>query len=206
MGYDLHITRKSQSSDEEGPVITEAEWRVVIAEDPELELDLESRCEMADGEFVFAAWNREPGALGWYDGEVTAKYPNEALIRKMVQIAEKLNAKVQGDDGEIYAADGSAHQPETSDSHPTAPGMIERIAAWFRRRRNVREPQLTIPALAVGKRVRDPWGTFGTVFEVDTQANGGLGSVRVRLDDGSEQHLSYVASGLEIIEDASSGR
>jgi len=37
---------------------------------------------------------------------------------------------------------------------------------------------------------------------VDRNANGGLGSVRVRLDDGREQNLAYVASGLETVGDA----
>ena len=75
MGYDLHITRKEDWSDEDGPVITEAEWRRVIHEDPELQLDTDSRCTMADGEYIFASWNGEQEVLAFYGGEITSKYP-----------------------------------------------------------------------------------------------------------------------------------
>src|SRR5687767_8616171 len=102
MGYDLHITRKEDWSEEDGPTISEAEWRRVIEEDPELQLDTDTRCAMSDGEYVFAAWNGEPGALGYYNGEITANSPDEPLIRKMVAVAERLNANVQGDDGVRY--------------------------------------------------------------------------------------------------------
>ena len=102
MGYDLHITRKENWCDELGPEISAAEWRHVIDNDPELELDTETRCVMTDGEYVFAAWNGEPGVLGYYSGEITSKHPNDALVCKMVAISDLLGANVQGDDGERY--------------------------------------------------------------------------------------------------------
>src|SRR5438045_5672238 len=104
MGYDLHITRKTQWHDEVGPAITEAEWRAVVEDDPELTLDAEAQCTMADGEYVLADWNGEPCGLGYYRyrGEIRAKNPDDPLILKMVEIAQRLNANVQGDDGERY--------------------------------------------------------------------------------------------------------
>ena len=54
MGYDLHLTRKEFWREDVGPEISESEWRRVIDEDPELEFDAETRCAMADGEYVFA--------------------------------------------------------------------------------------------------------------------------------------------------------
>lgn len=102
MGYDLHITRKDDWADETGPVITAEEWRALIDSDSELELDSHTRCVMSDGEFVFAAWNGQTGALGHYAGEITSKNPDELLIAKMIEIANRLGAKVQGDDGETY--------------------------------------------------------------------------------------------------------
>src|SRR3954467_7750166 len=102
MGYDLHITRKEDWTEQDGPTISESEWRRVIEEDPELQLDKQTSCSMADGEYVFAAWNGEPGALGYYNREITATNPAEPLIRKMVALAQRLNANVQGDDGERY--------------------------------------------------------------------------------------------------------
>jgi hypothetical protein len=74
----------------------------VIEEDLELQLDTDTSCTMSDGEYVFAAWNDQPGALGYYNGEIRVKNPSEPLIRKMVAVADRLKANVQGDDGERY--------------------------------------------------------------------------------------------------------
>jgi hypothetical protein len=44
----------------------------------------------------------------WFDygyGSISAKYPDDETIRKMLTIAEKLNAKVQSDDNEFYDED-----------------------------------------------------------------------------------------------------
>ena len=118
MGYDLHITRKTDWSDADGPVITEAEWRATIEADPELRLDTESRCTMADGEYVFAAWSGEPGVLGYYAGEISTKNPEKPLISKMVRIARTLGAQVQGDDGETYRENGTSMEPESAAQLP----------------------------------------------------------------------------------------
>src|SRR5579862_3429180 len=90
MGYDLHITRRDDWTDQSGPVITEAEWRDLIAADPELSLDTQTRLAMSDGDYVFAAWNGRAGALAYHAGEITASNPDRPLIAKMVQVAQKL--------------------------------------------------------------------------------------------------------------------
>ena len=208
MGYDLHITRKTDWSDDDGPVITEAEWRATIEADPELNLDRESRCTMTDGEYgeyVFAAWNGEPGVLGYYAGEISTKNPEKPLISKMVRIAQTLGAQVQGDDGEIYRENGTSLDPESTAPASERSNFLSRIGVWFRSRRVTRDLQDAAPEFRVGQRVKNPWGEVGTVLHVDRKSNGGLGSVRIRLDDGREQHLAYVASGLEIFDDSSSG-
>jgi len=201
MGYDLHITRKQNWSDDTGPVIDEAEWRRIIDEDPDLALDLDTRCVMTDGEFIFASWKSEPGALGWYNGEISTKNPDEALIAKMVQIARKLEARVQGDDGEIYREDGSSFDPRAMAVVAPRWSVMNRIAVWFQHRRTTRELQEAAPRFRVGDRVKGLMGQFGTVVEVDRRANHGLGNVRVRFDDGREVGFAYVASGLEIIDE-----
>lgn len=40
--------------------------------------------------------------LDWNDGTLNSKYPSTNMIRKMIEIAARLGAQVQGDDGEIY--------------------------------------------------------------------------------------------------------
>lgn len=200
MGYDLHITRKAHWADEQGPAISEAEWRAVVEADPELSVDTETQYVTARGEWVFAAWRGEPGVLGWFDGEITAKHPEQPLVVKMVQIAEGLGASVQGDDGEVYRADGTSYHREPPDTSapPPGQGLLGRIAEWFRTRPAPRQLRQAAPAFTVGARVRNVFGDTGTVIEVDPRANGGLGRVRVRLDDGREQSLALAASGLEL--------
>ena len=102
MGYDIHITRKAHWASEDGPTISEQEWRQIIQEDPDLALDTETLC----GDMAFASWKGEAGSLAYSDGEITTKNPSDSLIRMMVIIAAKLCANVQGDDGELYLPTG----------------------------------------------------------------------------------------------------
>jgi hypothetical protein len=195
MGYDLHITRKENWFDEDGPPIAEDEWRRVIEEDPELQLDAETRCVMSDGEYVFASWNGEPGALGYYNGEITTKNPPESLVRKMVAIAQRLDAKVQGDDGEVYRPDGTAPRERKVVRRP---GLLQRVKDWFGARRNAREWQAGVPAFKVGSRVKDSFGRRGSVTEIDRHAEHGAGRLSVRFDDGNEVCYALIAPGVEL--------
>lgn len=195
MGYDLHITRKASWSDEDGATISEQEWRRVIEEDQELKLDTETRCVMSDGQYVFASWNGQAGALGYHDGQITSKNPPEPLIRKMVAIAQRLNANVQGDDGEVYQPDGTAHAERRI---PARPNFVQRVKDWFGARRNAREWQAGAAAFKVGSRVHDSFGRHGTVTEVNRHAEHGMGRLRVLFDDGNEACYALITPGVEL--------
>jgi hypothetical protein len=99
MGYDLHITRRADWN-EEGNDITAEEWLKIVAADPELTLRPENGPH-------FAQWSgvsKLPGPwLDWSDGQIFTKNPDRALGAKMISIAQKLSASVQGDDGETYS-------------------------------------------------------------------------------------------------------
>src|SRR5512140_1004998 len=99
MGYDLHITRRRDWSDD-GPEIAVREWLALIEADAELEP------WPANGPH-FALWKgaaaQDEEWLDWQEGNIYSKNPSPALIDKMVALAAQLNAKVQGDDGETYA-------------------------------------------------------------------------------------------------------
>lgn len=67
-----------------------------------------------DSEWL-AVWTLYSGStanenMAWFDfrsGNVVVKNPDVAILSKMWKIAQKLGARVQGDDGEIYGSDGS---------------------------------------------------------------------------------------------------
>src|SRR4051812_18096780 len=91
MGYDVHVTRKREWSDADGPQIEAEEWKKLRVAQPELD------------------------ELIRYDGgELIAKNPDAALIKRLVVLAADLGAKVQGDDGEVYTAqslEGESDEP-----------------------------------------------------------------------------------------------
>lgn len=104
MGYDLHITRKEFWSDEHGPEITLEEWCEYVRRDPDVVPDPDNP---APENYVLAS-HPEKWPLWWHRaGEITAKNPDDTVIAKLVDIARALNARVLGDDDEIYGVDRS---------------------------------------------------------------------------------------------------
>jgi hypothetical protein len=117
VGYNLHITRKEDWSDEdESNEIKLTEWIDYIRSDNEMQLDNQANATTDNGDEVtyhnngLAVWtsyskNGHDENYAWFDlgsGNVTVKNPDNEIINKMIDIAGRLNAKVQGDDGEIY--------------------------------------------------------------------------------------------------------
>ena len=98
MGYDLHITRKEEWS-EDGLNITIDEWLSMVENDPELSIDERNGP-------CFAMWKPLHSCgeywLDWFEGNIYTKNPDQVVICKMIEIAHLFDARVQGDDGEIY--------------------------------------------------------------------------------------------------------
>jgi hypothetical protein len=120
MGYDVHITRKENWFDD-GTEISLHELRTFIDTGDEMRLDGHTEAKLpgghalrvdSDGLAVRTAYRGSTagGNMAWFDfrsGNVVVKNPDVAILRKMCQIAQKLGARVQGDDCEIYGPDGS---------------------------------------------------------------------------------------------------
>jgi prepilin-type processing-associated H-X9-DG protein len=120
MGYDVHITRKQNWFDENGPEISLDEWIAVVMTDKETRLDGYAEAKLRDGSVlrmerdglaVWTAYSRhgENGNMAWFDfrrGNAIVKNPDREILQKMWSLAQKLSAKVQGDDGEFYDASG----------------------------------------------------------------------------------------------------
>jgi hypothetical protein len=101
MGYDLHVTRAEHWFESEEDPISADEWLAVIADDPELRIDARN------GPY-FAVWSgfcsHSGGAwFNWSSGQISSKFPDRAILGKMLQLASHLGAKVQGDEGELYS-------------------------------------------------------------------------------------------------------
>jgi hypothetical protein len=76
------------------------EWLDYVASDPEIQRDPFN----GPNDFLLVAHPEEPTRL-WYNpgrGNIHTKNPDDFTISKMIAIAEKLGAHVQGDEGELY--------------------------------------------------------------------------------------------------------
>jgi len=111
MGYDLYITRKADWF-EDGSEISDADWSAYLASDPEMRLTGAAEAALPDGSTLryenplLAEWSgHSDGEVVWFDfrnGNVVVKNPDEEVITKMQEIASKLQARVQGEEGEFY--------------------------------------------------------------------------------------------------------
>lgn len=126
MGYDLHITRAESWADNEGAEIGADEWLAAVRADPELTL----APDVGMGPH-FARWSgpsrHDDPWLDWRAGNVYTKSPDSALLRKMVRLAERLGARVQGDDGELYTGDEPLDEPPDEAAAPTKRSTIRTL-------------------------------------------------------------------------------
>jgi hypothetical protein len=198
MGYELHITRAENWWESQDTPIPLADWRALVREDPELEETGVAEASTPEGRLRYenqglSVWSAHPGGervwFDWRDGCVIVKNPDEPVIAKMISVAERLGARVQGDDGELYPL------PEEA---PTPPGesLFGRVARWLGSILAAPSEGVLPAEFTVGDRVQNLQGQVGTVLEVDPSAEHGLGRVRVRFDDGRELSFALVAHGL----------
>ena len=109
MGYDLHITRSTDWTSNLGVEIRADEWLTLVAEDPDLTVDPQYGPHSAKS--MAGAW------FAWFEGNVFTSDPDRPTVAKMLDLATRLSAVVQGDDGEFYE---SAQQwPSTRPSSAT---------------------------------------------------------------------------------------
>ena len=98
MGYDIHITRAEFWAENDAQWIDEDEWLRVVAEDPQLQPDAKG----AGYTLWLGPSKHEDPWFHWSKGNISTKNPDQAIVRKMLEIASRLRARVQGDDGEFY--------------------------------------------------------------------------------------------------------
>lgn len=192
MGYDFHITRRTNWSDE-GKDISAEEWLFLVANDPELHLQTKNGP-------CFVTWDG-PSSLNnpwliWSKGQITTKNPDDVLIDKMVVIARKLKAKVQGDDGELYRSSKDAHKPTMSLAKFVIRYKLPILIMWLKK--PFTKPITPAPSFQVGDRVHDSDGTIVTVKAIDRRDAHGYGTARTKNSNGVESTRLLFAHGLSI--------
>lgn len=99
MGYDLHATKAKHWTKSDRREITATAWQGLVSGDPELHPDL------TNGPHA-VTWadpaGRHHGWFDWYGGAVYTTNPDRATVGKLLDIAARLDARVQGDSGEFY--------------------------------------------------------------------------------------------------------
>ena len=100
MGYDVHITRASDWTQNAGSEIAAEEWQAYIKAAPELVPDPPNGPNAV-------LWSAHPQGkddtwLDWSQGNIYTTNPDPEVLQKMLHIAVDLNAKVQGDDKKVY--------------------------------------------------------------------------------------------------------
>jgi hypothetical protein len=116
VGYELHIHRADEWYRSGQRPVTADEWLAVVAADPELRIDGQN------GRY-FAVWPgacRYPGGtwFDWYEGRVFTKNPDRVTLIKMLELARRLRARVQGTTGVLHPAGGSAERGENRRVRP----------------------------------------------------------------------------------------
>ena len=131
MAYQLHVTRAADWTNSSELPITAAEWLKLVRTDAELVQDPKH------GPY-FVRWADPTGKhrwLEWSDGRINSRYPDGALLTKLVTIAERLGAKVQGDGGEVYSGAEPVDEWVEANTLPFTPRtvMITQRLPWWKR-------------------------------------------------------------------------
>ena len=115
MGYDVHISRKDEWFSDEGNEISLDEWKQYVESDPDMRLDNFAEAKTPEGVLRvesegLSVWVGYSGHEA--DGNIKVKNPDEEILKKMFSIAQSLDAKVQGDECEIYDENGQSNWEE----------------------------------------------------------------------------------------------
>lgn len=147
MGYEVMITRKIDIFDAAGPAVTVEDLIGLIADDGSLAVreDVTREVEIGGGRVELTEplvlWTGHPdrGEVPLYvsRGDVRVKNPDQLVIVKLMEIAASLGARVQDENGEVFALPEDAAKPFTRRSQrvqTSAEPEPQRRRRFFRRR------------------------------------------------------------------------
>jgi hypothetical protein len=136
VGYELHVHRARDWSDAEEHPITLREWRGYVESAPDLRLEEAVEAESPDGARISLAdeggaaiWTGHPeGGDVWVvyrGGRIVVNGADRPVARRLAEVADALEARVQGDGGEFYGADGEPLRGEPAPGE--RPGLVRRL-------------------------------------------------------------------------------
>jgi hypothetical protein len=102
MGVELHITRAEFWAENDAAQISAQEWLFYVASDPELQPDPVNSLK---NPYMVIWLGHEKDWLDWQSSNIYSKYPSTGLFKKMLRIAQALNAQVQRDDAKVLTKD-----------------------------------------------------------------------------------------------------
>lgn len=198
MGYDVYITRARHHLQGSQTPIPQGDWRVVIEDDPEL-------CTPNPAAPDYARWagpsSLDEPWIDWANGNLFSTDPDHSVIRKLVEITGLLGGRVQGEEGELY----SVNRGQVVRENPAAsraPARVDPNASFspppdeaLERGQAVRSSGVEVPVV-VGQRVQTRWGRPATIVSIDPEADGGMGHIELKYEDGRAATTSCVAHGL----------
>ena len=124
MGYDICITRNKDYDSDKQEEIPLSEWLAVVDSDPELERRENIEMTLPDGQILRmqsksppVIWKNNAEGEVWFDyrrGEIAVKNPDTMIFKKMHDLALKLGAVLQGEEGELYDEKGEIINAETT--------------------------------------------------------------------------------------------
>lgn len=136
MGYDFHITRRAHWADETGAAIDSAEWLNVAGSMAELRPIAISPLTKANlpSEWLSHCWHGHPATDGQHgpifrfvDGRVTFRGDDPATLRLALALAERLSARLVGDEGEEITLAEILRPADDAFSHSINPFTGERL-------------------------------------------------------------------------------
>lgn len=105
MGYDVHVTRAGRWSESAQLPIPVESWAAACANDSSLSIP--ERTSSDKGAPRVVLWTGHPQgvevSLRYEQGRIRASDPDVATLEKLVQLSRSLEARVVGDDGELYS-------------------------------------------------------------------------------------------------------
>src|SRR5882724_2806240 len=107
MGWEIHITRGNDWSDNGKHPITADEWLALVEADPELAIDPRDNgpyMALWLPHWVRAdpPWSDDHPCFDWFKGCMSTTRPDRETFAKALEIVRALRAKVQDDDGQVY--------------------------------------------------------------------------------------------------------